>query len=72
MFAELYADEARLGQFLRAMTSLQAGNFSLLAEDSTSGGIGLSPTSVGRSHCSRAWSRHATLISAFRRSIFHR
>jgi hypothetical protein len=32
MFAELYADEARLGEFLRAMTGLQAGNFSLLAE----------------------------------------
>src|SRR5687768_10955695 len=32
MFAELYADETRLGEFLRAMTGLQAGNFSLLAE----------------------------------------
>ena len=32
MFAELYADEARLGEFLRAMTGLQAGNFGLLAE----------------------------------------
>ncbi len=32
MFAELYADEGRLGEFLRAMTGLQAGNFSLLAE----------------------------------------
>ncbi len=32
MFVELYADEARLGEFLRAMTGLQAGNFSLLAE----------------------------------------
>ena len=32
MFAELYADEARLGEFLRAMTGLQAGNFSLLAD----------------------------------------
>jgi hypothetical protein len=32
MFAELYADEDRLGEFLRAMTGLQAGNFSLLAE----------------------------------------
>src|SRR5262249_48903764 len=31
MFAELYADEARLGEFLRAMTGLQAGNFSLRA-----------------------------------------
>jgi hypothetical protein len=32
MFAELYADEARLGEFLRAMTGLQAANFNLLAE----------------------------------------
>jgi hypothetical protein len=32
MFAELYADEGRLGEFLRAMTGLQAGNFGLLAE----------------------------------------
>ena len=32
MFAELYADESRLGEFLRAMTGLQAKNFSLLAE----------------------------------------
>ena len=32
MFAESYADEARLGEFLRAMTGLQAGNFSLLAD----------------------------------------
>ena len=32
MFAELYAEKARLGEFLRAMTGLQAGNFSLLAE----------------------------------------
>jgi len=32
MFAELYSDEARLGEFLRAMSGLQAGNFQLLAE----------------------------------------
>ena len=32
MFAELYADQARLGEFLQAMTGLQAGNFRLLAE----------------------------------------
>jgi hypothetical protein len=32
MFAELYADEARLGEFLRAMTGLQAANFNLLAD----------------------------------------
>jgi hypothetical protein len=32
MFAELYADQARLGEFLRAMTGLQAGNFTLLGE----------------------------------------
>jgi hypothetical protein len=32
MFAELYADDARLGEFLLAMTGLQAGNFRLLAE----------------------------------------
>jgi hypothetical protein len=32
MFVELYADEPRLGEFLRAMTGLQAGNFRLLAE----------------------------------------
>ena len=32
MFAELYADEARLGEFLRAMSGLQAANFGLLAE----------------------------------------
>jgi hypothetical protein len=32
MFAELYSDEARLGEFLRAMSGLQASNFKLLAE----------------------------------------
>lgn len=32
MFEELYADDARLGQFLEAMTGLQAANFKLLAE----------------------------------------
>lgn len=32
MFEELYADEARLGQFLDAMTGFQAANFGLLAE----------------------------------------
>jgi hypothetical protein len=32
MFAELYADEDRVGEFLRAMTGLQAENFGLLAE----------------------------------------
>jgi hypothetical protein len=32
MFAELYSDEARLGEFLRAMSGLQTGNFALLAE----------------------------------------
>lgn len=32
MFEELYADEARLGQFLEAMTGFQAANFLLLAE----------------------------------------
>src|SRR5205085_3584118 len=32
MFAELYADEARLGQFLAAMSGFQAGNFMQLAE----------------------------------------
>lgn len=32
MFEELYADEARLGQFLEAMTGFQAGNFKLLAD----------------------------------------
>lgn len=32
MFEELYADEARLGEFLEAMTGFQAGNFALLAE----------------------------------------
>ncbi len=32
MFEELYADEARLGEFLSAMTGLQAGNFAALAE----------------------------------------
>lgn len=32
MFEELYADEARLGQFLEAMTGFQAANFMLLAE----------------------------------------
>lgn len=31
-FEEIYADEARLGQFLDAMTGFQAGNFTLLAE----------------------------------------
>jgi precorrin-6B methylase 2 len=30
LFAELYADEARLEQFLAAMASLQAGNFAVL------------------------------------------
>ena len=32
MFEELYADDARLGQFLEAMTGFQAANFMLLAE----------------------------------------
>ena len=32
MFAELYTDPARLGQFLEAMSGFQAGNFMLLAE----------------------------------------
>ncbi len=32
MFGELYSDEARLGEFLRAMSSLQTANFGLLAE----------------------------------------
>jgi hypothetical protein len=32
MIEALYTDEARLGEFLRAMSALQAGNFSLLAE----------------------------------------
>jgi len=32
MFEELYADNARLGQFLDAMTGFQAANFQLLAE----------------------------------------
>ncbi len=32
MFEELYDDKARLGQFLDAMSSIQAGNFQLLAE----------------------------------------
>lgn len=32
MFEELYADEARLGTFLDAMTGFQAGNFHALAE----------------------------------------
>lgn len=32
MFEELYADEARLGTFLEAMTGFQAGNFMMLAE----------------------------------------
>jgi len=32
MFAELYADEARLGQFLDAMSGFQAGNFMQLSE----------------------------------------
>jgi hypothetical protein len=32
MFEALYADEARLGEFLRGMSGLQTANFSLLAE----------------------------------------
>ena len=32
MFAELYADDARLGQFLAAMSGFQAGNFMQLSE----------------------------------------
>jgi hypothetical protein len=32
IFEELYADEARLGQFLHAMSGIQAGNFQVLAE----------------------------------------
>jgi hypothetical protein len=32
IFAELYADEAKLGQFLAAMSGFQAGNFMQLAE----------------------------------------
>jgi hypothetical protein len=31
MFAELYSDETRLGEFLRAMSGLQTANFGLLA-----------------------------------------
>ena len=33
MFEELYANEARLGAFLEAMTGFQAGNFMALAEE---------------------------------------
>ncbi|MDF1543682.1 MAG: methyltransferase [bacterium] len=32
MFAELYADKARLGQFLEAMSGVQAGNFLALSD----------------------------------------
>lgn len=32
VFEELYADQARLGQFLDGMSGIQAGNFALLAE----------------------------------------
>ncbi len=32
MFEELYADEARLGEFLQAMSGFQAGNFAALAQ----------------------------------------
>jgi hypothetical protein len=32
MFAELYSDDARLGEFLRAMSGLQTANFVLLAD----------------------------------------
>ncbi|MDH5631576.1 MAG: acetylserotonin O-methyltransferase [Gammaproteobacteria bacterium] len=32
IFEEIYSDQARLGQFLEAMTGFQAGNFMLLAE----------------------------------------
>ena len=39
---------------------------------SASNGIGRSPTSAGRSRCSREWSRRVIHISAFRRSIFRR
>lgn len=67
MFDQLYADEARLGQFLEAMTGFQAANFSALAEkfdfsryqtvSDIGGALALLTRIVGRRH------PHLTLTS---------
>lgn len=59
-FEELYADAARLGEFLSAMTGFQAGNFMALAEkfpfdryktvSDVGGALGLLSCLVGRRH----------------------
>lgn len=59
-FAELYADDARLGEFLRAMSGVQAGNFAALAEkfdfaryhtvSDVGAALGLLSVIVGRRH----------------------
>jgi len=48
MFEEVYSDETRLGEFLHAMSGLQAGNFRALAEKFDFGGY-QSVTDVGGS-----------------------
>ncbi|NNF59585.1 MAG: methyltransferase [Rhodothermaceae bacterium] len=60
MFEELYAEEARLGQFLEAMTGFQAANFQMLAErfdfsryqtmTDVGGALGLMSVIVGQRH----------------------
>ena len=60
MFEQLYADEARLGTFLAAMTGFQAGNFMALAEKfdfsrvktvgDVGGALGLLSCLVGKRH----------------------
>jgi hypothetical protein len=60
MFEALYADQARLGQFLEAMTGFQAANFQLLAErfdfgryetvTDVGGALGLLSCVVGAEH----------------------
>jgi predicted O-methyltransferase YrrM len=60
IFEEIYADQARLGQFLEAMTGFQAGNFMMLAEkfdfskyktvSDIGGALGLLSRIVGQRH----------------------
>jgi predicted O-methyltransferase YrrM len=60
MFEQIYADEARLGTFLAAMTGLQAGNFQVLAEKfdfsqaktvaDVGGALGLLSCVIGQRH----------------------
>ena len=60
IFEEIYADQAKLGQFLEAMTGFQAGNFMMLAEkfdftkyktvSDIGGALGLLSRIVGQRH----------------------